>query len=163
MSRKEKGIIYRDIVSHDEMCSEANTKVVDDVMIEIMCNMIVVRKVESEQESEQKVGAKTVIDLVESHGLIETWFDKKTYIKYIKAYLKQVRSYLEKNRPERVEPFITGSMLIVKKIIANFHEYQFFMGKSQDVTGSIALVFYKDDGITPYVWLFRDGLDAEQA
>eukprot|EP00299_Pterocystis_sp_00344_P013287 c6499_g1_i1.p1 GENE.c6499_g1_i1~~c6499_g1_i1.p1 ORF type:complete len:139 (-),score=29.03 c6499_g1_i1:16-432(-) len=111
-----------------------------------------------EEERESKVGAKIVIDVVDAHRLVETGFDKKTFIKYIKTYIKRIRQHLEKNDSERVEAFTTGAMFVVKKIIANFNEFQFFMGKSQDIAAGLALVFYKDDGITPYMWLFKDGL-----
>jgi hypothetical protein len=53
-----------------------------------------------EDEKETRVGAKTVIDVVESQRLVETGFDKKTFIKYIKSYMKRVQQYLEAHNPE---------------------------------------------------------------
>ena len=29
-------------------------------------------------------------------------------------------------------------------------------------TGMVALCFYKEDGMTPYFWFFKDGLEEEK-
>eukprot|EP00301_Raphidiophrys_heterophryoidea_P011230 c16950_g1_i1.p1 GENE.c16950_g1_i1~~c16950_g1_i1.p1 ORF type:complete len:160 (-),score=28.72 c16950_g1_i1:123-602(-) len=157
-------VVYEDIVSGDPMCNDSSAKVVDHVLFEIMCNMIVVRTGDQSQDDdrEMRVGARITIDAVETHGLMETAFDKKTFIKYIKTYMKRIREHLESTDPERAEIFVTYSMLVVKKILANFGEYQFFVGKSQNINAGVGIVFYKEDGITPYMWLFRDGLRPKQ-
>merc|ERR1711876_169529 len=50
----------------------------------------------------------------------------------------------------------------VKKILGSFKEWQFFTGESMDPEGSLAFMNYREDGVTPYVQLFIDGLDQEK-
>ncbi len=46
-------VTHQDVVSGDEMCSDSNPiKIVDDVIFEIMCNMIVVRTNEPDPDGE---------------------------------------------------------------------------------------------------------------
>lgn len=58
--------------------------------------------------------AETVNNLVQAHGLSETFFDKKSFTSYIKVYLQKVKAYLEEKNPERVKPFMTGMLYFFK-------------------------------------------------
>jgi hypothetical protein len=50
----------------------------------------------------------------------------------------------------------------VKEVLGKFDDFQFFMGESMDSEASVALMFYKEVGITPYFYFFRDGLREEK-
>ncbi|CAB5196768.1 unnamed protein product [Rhizophagus irregularis] len=41
-------------------------------------------------------------------------------------------------------------------------DYQFYTGKNFEQEGMIALLNYREDGITPYFTLFKDGLIEEK-
>ena len=45
-----------------------------------------------------------------------------------------------------------------KKIVASFKDWEFYTGESMDPDGMIVLLNYRDDGITPYVVVWKHGL-----
>ena len=48
------------------------------------------------------------------------------------------------------------------QVFENFKDWQFFMGESCNVEGMLALLNYREDGVTPYMLFFRDGLIEEK-
>jgi hypothetical protein len=46
----------------------------------------------------------------------------------------------------------------VKKVLANFKDYEFYTGESFDTDAMVALLNYREDGVTPYFTFFKDGL-----
>ncbi|KAJ1070264.1 hypothetical protein K5549_006812 [Capra hircus] len=95
------------------------------------------------------------VDIVMNHNLQETSFTKEAYKKYIKDYMKSVKGKLEEQRPERVKPFMTGAAEQVKHIL-------FFIGENMNPDGTVALLDYREDGVTPYMIFFKDGLEMEK-
>ena len=71
--------------------------------------------------------------------------------------MKRLQEHLEENKPERAESFKAAVGPAMQKIWKKMHEWQFFMGSSQDEEGMIALMAWKDD-TTPYMLFFKDGL-----
>ena len=104
----------------------------------------------------------TGVDIVMNHHLQETSFTKEAYKKYIKDYMKSIKGKLEEQRPERVKPFMTGAAEQIKHILANFKNYQFFIGENMNPDGMVALLDYREDGVTPYMIFFKDGLEMEK-
>lgn len=45
-----------------------------------------------------------------------------------------------------------------KDVMTQFHEYTFYIGSSQDKDAGCCILRYKDDGITPTLYYFLDGL-----
>jgi len=105
---------------------------------------------------------KKVINIVSAHRLQETGFDKKSYMAYIKSYMGRVKKHLEETNPKRVAPFQAAAQNFIKKVIAKFDDYQFFTGVSMDIDALIALMSYKEDGITPVFYFFKDGMLEEK-
>lgn len=103
----------------------------------------------------------TGVDIVLNHHLQKTSFTKEAYKKYIKGDIKSIRGKLEEQRPERVKPFMTGAAEQIKHILANFKNYQFFIGENTNPDGMVALLDYREDGVTPYMIFFKDGLEME--
>ncbi|KAJ2764237.1 hypothetical protein IWQ56_004565 [Coemansia nantahalensis] len=143
----------------------------EDGALEVDCAMIVVGATEvntganaSAEEAEEALedGAKQVNNVIESFRLQPTNFDKKSYTAYMKGYLKSIVAHLEATDKARVDGFKKDSAALFKKVIANFKDYEFYTGESQDVDGMIALLNYREDGITPYFTFFKDGLKAEK-
>ncbi|EHA99120.1 Translationally-controlled tumor protein [Heterocephalus glaber] len=125
-------IIYRDLISHDEMFSDIYK------IREIAGGLCL--------EAEGK----------------ETSFTKEAHKKYIKDYMKSIKGKLEEQRSERVKPFMTGAAEQIKHILANFKNYQFFVGANMNPDGTVALLDYREDGVTPFMIFFKDGLEMEK-
>uniref|UniRef100_A0A8C5L0K2 Translationally-controlled tumor protein n=1 Tax=Jaculus jaculus TaxID=51337 RepID=A0A8C5L0K2_JACJA len=91
------------------------------------------------------------VDIVMNHHLQETSFTKEAY-----------KSKLEDQKPERVKPFMTGAAEQIKHILANFNNYQFFIGENMNPDGMAALLDDREDGVTPFMIFFKDGLEMEK-
>lgn len=76
--------------------------------------------------------------------------------------MKVLKKHLEANDPSRVDIFTKGIQPVVKKIVSNFGDYQFFTGESMDPDGMVVLMNYREDGITPYFIVFKDGCKEEK-
>ena len=96
-----------------------------------------------------------------NHQLQETSFTKEASKKYIKDYMKSIKGKLEEQRPKRVKPFMTGAAEQIKHILANFKNYQFFIGENMNPDVTVTLLNYHEDGVTPYMIFFKDGLEME--
>ncbi|PAV21184.1 translationally-controlled tumor [Pyrrhoderma noxium] len=163
-------LLYEDIISGDEMLSDAfPLKEVDDIVFEVDCQKIVVKpgvdidiganpSAEEQEEALQEEGAEQVINVVYSHRLQSTSFDKKGYLTYLKGYMKEVKTRLQQTNPDRVEAFEKGAQAFAKKIVANFKDYEFYTGENMNPEGMVALLNYREDGVTPYFTFWKDGL-----
>ncbi|KAI8908321.1 Mss4-like protein [Gorgonomyces haynaldii] len=162
-------LLYTDIISGDEIVTDAfDLKEVDDIAYEVDCKIITIKQgadvdiganaSAEEAEEELEDGMVQVNNVVYSMRLVETSFDKKSYMTYIKGYMKAVKKYLEENKPDRVAAFEANVQPFVKKILGNFKDYEFYVGESMNPEGSVLLLNYREDGITPYFTLFKDGL-----
>ncbi|KAL7004778.1 hypothetical protein EMMF5_005693 [Cystobasidiomycetes sp. EMM_F5] len=161
-------LLFTDVLCNDELCSDAyNPKEVDDIVYEIDCQTVVIKdgdvdigaNASAEEASEQlEDGAQTVINAVHSFRLSSTQFDKKSYLTYLKGYMKAIKGHLEKNNPERVAAFEKGAQTFAKKVVANFKDYEFYTGESMDPDGMVVLLNYREDGTTPYLTFWKDGL-----
>jgi len=72
--------------------------------------------------------------------------------------MKAVKQKLQETNPGRVDAFEKGAAAYAKKIVANFKDFEFFTGGSMNPDGLVALLNYREDGITPYLTLWKDGL-----
>lgn len=105
---------------------------------------------------------QTVNNVVYSFRLTPTSFDKKSYMTYIKGYMKALKAKLSETSPERVPIFEKNATTLIKKILGNFKDYEFYVGESMDPDGMVALLNYREDGVTPYFTFFKDGLLQEK-
>uniref|UniRef100_A0A5F9CB49 Translationally-controlled tumor protein n=1 Tax=Oryctolagus cuniculus TaxID=9986 RepID=A0A5F9CB49_RABIT len=117
-------IIYRDLISHDEMFSDIYKirEIAGGLCLEVEGKMVsrtegniddsLIGGNASAEGPEGEGTQSTVItgvDIVMNHHLQETSFTKEAYKKYIKDYMKSIKGKLEEQRPERVKPFMTGA------------------------------------------------------
>lgn len=170
-------IIYKDLFGgNDEMASDTyKIKIIDEVILEIEGKMIsyVPGKIDDAllganasaegggdegTEDEMVSGCNVVL----AHRLSPTGFDKKGWTVYIKDYMKKVLKKLEADNPDRAAVFKANAQGAVKKILGSFKDWEMFTGESMDPEGSLAYMNYREDGVTPYIWLFLDGLDQEK-
>ncbi|KAI5917097.1 Mss4-like protein [Camillea tinctor] len=166
-------IIYRDAVSDskDELLSDSfDLKEVDGVAYEADCAMIEIGAVNvdtganaSAEEAGEDLddGAQKVNNIIHSFRLQATSFDKASYLSYLKGYMKKVTEHLKKKgaSAEEVKDFQTKAQAFAKKIVSNFKDYEFYTGESMDVDGMVVLLNYREDGITPYVTIWKHGVD----
>jgi len=103
-------------------------------------------------------GVETVNNVVYSMRLQPTSFDKKSYLTYLKGYMKKVKGHLAETNPDRVAPFEKAAQNYAKKIVANFKDFEFFTGDKMDPEAMVVLLNYREDGSTPYLVFFKDGL-----
>eukprot|EP00300_Choanocystis_sp_HF-7_P024522 c25998_g1_i1.p1 GENE.c25998_g1_i1~~c25998_g1_i1.p1 ORF type:complete len:169 (+),score=23.96 c25998_g1_i1:80-586(+) len=166
-------IIYRDRISHDEVCSDAfpMKEVEDGMILEFEGKKITLGPVKvdtganaSAEEEEEGTDdqSQTVINIVHSCNLCETGFDKKGFLAYIKTYMKDLKAVLEKDKPDRVDAFMKGAQPVVKKILENFGEYTFYTGESMNAEGMMVLMYYKEGEEIPRFWIWKDGVRTEK-
>jgi hypothetical protein len=162
-------LLYSDVVSGDEMFSDAfPVKLVDDIVYEVDCALITVKAgadvdiganpSEDEQPEALEEGTSQVNNVVHSFRLQATSFDKKSYLGYLKGYMKAVKAELATSHPDQVDSFEKGAQTYAKKIVANFKDFEFYIGESMNPDGMVALLNYREDGITPYFTFWKHGL-----
>ncbi|XP_074260863.1 translationally-controlled tumor protein-like [Saimiri boliviensis] len=167
-------IIYRYLISHIEMFSDIYKirEIAEGLCLEVERKMVsriegnidgsIIGGNASAEGPEGECMESTVItgvDTVMNHHLQETYSTKEVYKKYIKDYMKSIKGKLEQ-RPERVKPFMTRAAEQSKHIFANFKNYQFFIGENMNPDGMV--LDYCEDGVTPYMIFFKDGLEMEK-
>ncbi|XP_078694749.1 translationally-controlled tumor protein homolog isoform X1 [Branchiostoma floridae x Branchiostoma belcheri] len=167
-------IIYKDIVSGDEMFSDAyKIKEVDDYFYELEGKITTEKggidesAIGGNASAEDAVegleeSSKTGCNIVIAQRLQETQYTKEQYKIYIKGYNKKMLEHLTKNNPDRVSDFKTAAAAGMKKVLGNFKNWQFFTGEKMDPDGMVALMDYREDGVTPYMLFFKDGLEEEK-
>lgn len=165
-------IIYKDVISGDELLSDAyDLKLVDDAVYEADCAMVNVGGGDvdiganpSAEDAEEGVedGSETVNNVVYSFRLQQTQFDKKSFLVYIKGYMKKVKAYLQEHDPEAVAVFEKGATTYVKKVVGSFKDWDFYTGESMDPDAMIIMLNYREDGTTPFVAVWKHGVQEEK-
>lgn len=164
-------IIFKDIITGDEILSDSyDLKLVDGVAYEADCKKITVGgenidiganpSAEGGDEEGADDNTQQVIDVVHSFRLNETQFDKKSYLGHLKGYMKKVKETMKEKgaSDDDVKAFETGASGFAKKIVANFKDYEFLIGESMDPDGMVILLNYREDGVTPFVTVWKHGL-----
>ncbi|RKF64027.1 Translationally-controlled tumor protein-like protein [Erysiphe neolycopersici] len=168
-------IVYNDILSGDEILSDSfPMKEVDGVVYECDCKMVTQQlgaqvdigaNASAEEPSEDlNDEAITVNNVIHSFRLQKTTFDKKSYFAYLKTYMKNVKAKMMTNGADEatIADFEKKASAFAKKIASNFKDYEFYVGESMNVDGMAVLLNYRDDGITPYVTVWKHGLSEQK-
>ncbi|KAF8247941.1 translationally-controlled tumor protein [Wilcoxina mikolae CBS 423.85] len=149
-------------------------KEVDDVLYEADCQMITIKKgadvdiganaSAEEAADEVEDGSETVNNVVYSFRLSQTSFDKKSYLTYLKGYMKAVKKTMQEQgkSEEEVAAFEKGAQAAAKKLVGKFKDLEFYIGESMNPDGMVALLNYREDGITPYFIFWKHGLKEEK-
>ena len=74
--------------------------------------------------------------------------------------MKKVKEGLKEKgaSDDEVTAFEKGAQAYAKKIVGNFKDYEFLIGESMDPDGMVILLNYREDGVTPYVTVWKHGL-----
>jgi len=168
-------LIYKDILSGDEICSDAYPmKLVDDLVFEFDVKRIQITNAIDDNliggnASAEEAGDGTnddvvsKVNIIHTHNLQETTFTKASYQTYIKGYMKSILARLEKSNPERAAQFKSKVPLYLKnEILGKFDQYQFFTGEKMNPEAMVILMNYREDGLTPYFVMFKDGIEEEK-
>ena len=107
-------------------------------------------------------GSEVVNNVVYTFRLQPTGFDKKSFLTYIKGYMKAVKAKLQETNPDAVATFEKGAQTYVKKVIGSFKDWEFFTGESMDPDAMIIMLNYREDGTTPYVAIWKHGINEEK-
>jgi hypothetical protein len=177
-----KMIIYSDIFSHDELCSDAyKMEIVDDVIIKFESKLV-----ESGDGKEIKIydgdafGGKTepeegeetgpvkpveetnkVNEIIHKFQLQPTGFNSlKDYQASLKGYLKRLTDHMKEKTPDRVAPFQKGIQKFVGEFFKKnkFADVEFYTGSSFDNDSGIVLCAWNEEKTLPYIYLFKDGV-----
>ncbi|KAF6738711.1 Translationally-controlled tumor-like protein [Oryzias melastigma] len=166
-------IIYKCLITGDEMFSDIYKIKETDIFYEVEGKTVtrtegfddaLIGANASAEEATEANESSTVsgVDIVLNHSLQETGFDKKQYLAYIKDYLKAIKTKLQETNPGRVEKFMAEAQVAVKGVVGNIKNYQFYTGESMNPEGMVGLLDYREDGVTPYMLFFKDGLEIEK-
>ncbi|KAL9611069.1 MAG: hypothetical protein Q9167_004281 [Letrouitia subvulpina] len=177
-------IIYKDVVSGDEIISDTyNLIEKDDAVYEVDCRKVTVGgdafdigANPSSEEAEEGVddSSKQVIDVVHGFRLAflgdeqsgtRAFGTKKDFQGQLKTYLKKVVEKLKESGADeaKIKRIQTNIQSYYTKVIApNFKDYDFYVGESMDPDGMVVLLNYREDGITPYVTIWKYGLKEEK-
>ncbi|ELQ34695.1 translationally controlled tumor protein [Pyricularia oryzae Y34] len=171
-------LIFKDIVSGNEMFSDVyDPKLVDDVVYEVDCKMITVDAVNvgadatvpdtganaSAEDAEEALedGPTKVNDIIYSFRLQSSSFDKKSYLSHLKGFFKAVKEHKKSQgaSEEDVKAWEKKAGDYVKnKLLPNFKDFEFYIGEEFNPDGMVALLNYREDGITPFFTFWKDGL-----
>ncbi|KAF4961859.1 hypothetical protein FSARC_10017 [Fusarium sarcochroum] len=164
-------IIFKDILTGDEMISDSYPlKEVEGAVLEAECSMITEGGVSidiganaSAEDADEALDDDSiqVNNIIYSFRLQPTTFDKKSFVVYLKGYMKSVKSKLQElgREAEYITQFEKSAQAFVKStLLPKFNDYEFYTGESQDPDGMIALLNYRDDGVTPYLTFWKHGL-----
>ena len=74
--------------------------------------------------------------------------------------MKAVKAKLESKgaSAEEITTFEKGAQGFAKKIVGNFKDYEFLIGESMDPDGMVVLLNYREDGVTPFITVWKHGL-----
>lgn len=113
-------------------CLEPNSSTVTNSYTDIGANASA-----EEAAEELEDGQESVNNVVFSFRLNPTSFDKKSYLTYLKGYMKAIKKKMQDDgkTEEEVTAFEKGAAAAAKKIVANFKNYDFYIGESMDLEG----------------------------
>jgi len=172
-------LIYKDLLgeSHDELLADSYDPVekFDGIAIEADCAMINVggesfdtgANASAEEGTEDTVAK--VNNVVHSFRLEEISYlkgDKKQITAELGAYMKNLEKHMKENgkSDEEVKAWKDKAKKFAMHIVKNYKDFDFYKGENglNDSKGMLVLLNYREDGVTPYVTLWKDGLIEEK-
>jgi len=171
-------IIYKDIVTGDEIISDTSKIIdagnglweIDGRMVKKGAENFVLDGANPSAEGEdgdeggEDGGAsEPVLDLADQFRLqkLDGGLSKKAYQGELKKYMKNLVEKLKaKGTPEEdIKKFQSEAPAAAKKILANWDNYDVYQGESMEEGGMYVLVDFREDGMTPYVTVWKWGLE----
>jgi hypothetical protein len=112
-------------------------------------------------------GPQKVNNIVDAFKLQATNFkDKTEFMSFLKGYMGKLKKKLESDEStkERVSIFQKNIAKFVKEFFAanKFTDIEFYTGESFDQEAMLVLQVWSEDGLTPMLYFYKDGLIAEK-
>ena len=101
---------------------------------------------------------ETVNLIADAFKYTETSFDKKSFLAYIKGYLARIIKHLTEKNPSRVDQFKKDAQAFIMSMQSSFDDYNFYLGESCDADAMVVIQKFDEDGMTPIMYYFKDGL-----
>jgi len=170
-------LVYRCPISNDELSSDSYPMVLkfnDTIMEVTAANMRADGGIDealiggnASAEGGDEGGADdcavTGINVVMNGRLNPTQFGKKDFKVYMGAWFKRMAKWVEENKgAERAAIFKKDGMAAFKEIFATFKDWELYVGENMDPDGTLVFMNYREDGVTPYFWMFVDALECEK-
>lgn len=173
-------IIYKDILSDDELLSDTfKIQEVDGVLWEVDCRKYLKGSenfnleganpsAEGGDDDEGGEGVSTMVhDIEDQFRLVWLKSDegmkpsKDAFKAHLKSYVKAVNTKLKETNAsaETIKAFQAGAAGAVKKILANYDNYDVLMGQKMDGNAMHVLIDFREDGVTPFATLWKHGLE----
>ncbi|XP_056004828.1 translationally-controlled tumor protein homolog isoform X2 [Ostrea edulis] len=169
-------IVFKDLITGDELFTDSyQFTIKDDFFYEVEGKTVTLDKgagnidIGANPSAEGGEGDEGVDDsgnkvsgcnIVLASNLQPTQFDKKSYQSYIKDYMKALKAKItEVKGQEAADAFVKKAPACIKEVLGNFKNFEFFLGESQNPDGHVALLDYREDGITPYMLFLKDGIE----
>ncbi|KAJ6078311.1 hypothetical protein N7467_008064 [Penicillium canescens] len=177
-------IIYKDIVSGDELISDTFNLVPAkdcDILWEADCRKYLKKKNEdfaleganpSAEDAEEEGGegeAVMVHDIEDQFRLV--WLkpeeglkpSKESYKSHLKAYIKKLNKRVAETKSEaELKAWQEKVKVAMKKVTANYDNYDLLMGESMNGDAMYVLIDFREDGVTPFATVWADGLREEK-
>ncbi|KAJ5087308.1 translationally controlled tumor-associated [Penicillium angulare] len=158
-------IIYKDIVTGDEMISDSfKIQDINEVVFEVDCTLM-----EKNANPELEIGddeededTSKINNIANSFSLQRANCNKESYLRYIKGYFRVVVEKLKKKNTseEEIQTFQKGASAYVKEqILPHFDDFKLYTGAAMDPEGMLALLRYREEGVTPYFTFWKHGLE----
>lgn len=176
-------IIYKDLITEDELFTDSyKLREVDDgIFIEVEGKLYTEctkvddsmfggnKSAEANDEDAEDTSVSGV-NIVLQNRLAEVGVIKKKYQKYLKLYVRKLVDHLTKTKPDYVDTFKKKVQPAVKRILDSFDDWCFYRGETdidyenvEEPEGMLCILGYREDGMTPYMLFFKDGLTEEKA
>jgi hypothetical protein len=173
-------IVYKDIVSGDELFSDSyKMQLIDDLIYEVEGKVISVsgdidealiggnkatEPTEDGDDGDTGVDPNVVtgINIVLTHKLQSVPYDKTSFKEWLKTYMKNIKGKVEEKNPARVDLFQKGMQKWAVDILKNFDKFQFYTGEQMDSDGMVIAMGYRSDEVTPYFIFIKDGIQEEK-
>jgi len=108
----------------------------------------------------------TAVDIVHTFKLVPANMEKKDYLDHLKKYIKFLSD--KKKAAGVAGDELTAYQKVLqekfKQIKAGFDKQEFepYINDDYDQSGMMPLLNYREDGVTPYLTFFLDGMRAEK-
>ncbi|MFD8599311.1 hypothetical protein ACFV1L_30345 [Kitasatospora sp. NPDC059646] len=87
-------------------------------------------------------------------------YDKQTSTRHLKGYLKKVSEVVAQRGDQDVQQWQVAAQEAAREVLGSFNDWALLTGESEDPEGMVALQGDRENG-TPYIRLFKDGLETE--
>ena len=90
------------------------------------------------------------------------WIRESSLTGVPQGYIKRLLDRIKEKNPQREAAFKKAAQEAVMKVLGSFDKWQFFMGVSTDADAMICLMNFREDGLTPFMLFWKDGLIEEK-